>query len=214
MLIVRPQSPAEAYEYLTRTLGQMSFFDANGYDLALPSHPDFDADGEVGSLEQFSRDVYSPEVFRSAMETLGAKEALLKHALQWFARLPEDESFYVPDQYTVVLTLYGPGGSYDPQSGTITMLTTPKGEFRGGGGAYTIVHEMMHIAVEVALVQRFGLSHWQKERLVDALTQRELGHLLPDYQLQSQGDSRIDEAIADVPLPELAAALAAFKSAD
>lgn len=211
-LVVRPQTPAEAYEYLQQTLSQMSFFDANGYDVSLPDHQGFDEEGETGGLNTFADEVYRQSDFASAMGVLRERKNMLQQALEWFSTLDDSLSFYVPTEYTVVLTLYGPGGSYNPESATITMLTTPDGRFKGGGGAHTIVHEMMHIAVEEALVQRFGLSHWEKERLVDVLCQRELGSLLTDYRQQPLGDVRFGEAVADVPLAGLAAALRAYKN--
>ncbi len=210
-LVVRPQTPAEAYGYLQQTLSQMSFFDANGYDVALPAHQGFDADGEIGSLNSFASEVYREADFASAMAKLRERKPMLQQALEWFSTLDDSLPFYVPTEYTVVLTLYGPGGSYNPESATITMLTTPDGRFKGGGGAHTIVHEMMHIATEETLVQRFELSHWEKERLVDVLCQRELGHVLKDYQLQPLGDAQLGEVITDVPLAGLAAALAKYR---
>lgn len=211
-LIVRPQSPEEAYQYLSNTLDQMSFFDANNYAVALPNHPDFRASNKTGSLKQFVEEVYQAEDFEPALKVLNKDRSVLQRALQWFSANKHEDNFHVPEQYTVVLTLYGPGGSYDPSIGTITLFTTPDGLFKGGGGTHTIIHEMMHIAVEEGLVQQFGLSHWEKERLVDVLTQRELGHLLPDYQLQSQGVAEMGEAIRDAPISELATAVEAYRN--
>lgn len=211
-LVVRPQSPEEAYQYLLNTLDQMSFFEANNYAVALPNHPDFRASNKTGSLKQFTEQVYQPTDFQPALKLLTRDISVLKSALEWFAANEHEDNLYVPQQYTVVLTLYGPGGSYDPSTGTITLFTTPDGRFKGGGGAHTIVHEMMHIAVEENIVQRFDLSHWEKERLVDVLTQRELGHLLTSYQLQPQGVESIGKAISDVPLPGLADAVRQYRN--
>lgn len=82
------------------------------------------------------------------------------------------------ERYQVRMTLYGSSRSFDPDTATIVLFTTNEGSFKGGGGVHTIVHEMMHLAVETGLVQRFGLSHWEKERLVDLLVQREFANVL------------------------------------
>lgn len=210
-LVIRPQTPAEAYEYLLSTLDQMSFFEANSYNVALPNHPDFRKPGETGSFQQFIKEVYREQDFQPALSLLADSKPALQAALNWFSRHKHGANLYVPEQYTVVLTLYGPGGSYDPASGTITLFTTPDGRFKGGGATHTIVHEMMHVAVEKSLVKQFSLSHWEKERVVDLLTQRELGHLLPGYQLQSQGVAEIGEAVAGVPISGLADAIKAYR---
>ncbi|MEM6274929.1 MAG: hypothetical protein AAF735_06780 [Myxococcota bacterium] len=110
------------------------------------------------------------------------------------------------------MTLYGSGGSFDPNTGTIVLFTTREGSFKGGGGVHTIVHEMMHLAVETGLVQRFGLSHWEKERLVDLLVQREFPSVRPDYTPQSQGDRRIDTVVKRSRLDELSKSLERYRA--
>ena len=44
------------------------------------------------------------------------------------------------------LTLYGPGGSYNPQEGSIILMITKEGTFKQSlDPAETIVHEIVHI---------------------------------------------------------------------
>ncbi len=213
VLSVRPQSPEEAYSYLGSTVDQMDFFRTNGYQVALPSHPDFDADGEFGSLERFRDVVYRDAAFHPALDVLAEGRSVLQGALDWFFEARGIDGFRVFDNYSVEITLYGPGGSYDPSSGTIVLFATEDGRFKGGGGVHTIVHEMMHLAVEEGFVQKYGLSHWEKERLIDLLTKRELGHLLPGYQLQPQGVEALDSFVRETPLNELAEALERYRLA-
>ncbi|MEM8932633.1 MAG: hypothetical protein AAGE94_15730 [Acidobacteriota bacterium] len=214
-LVVRAQTADEAYGYLVRTLGDMEFFRANGYDVALPDHPAFAPDApSIGSAEVFAAEVYDATIFERAIAVLTADREILSAALEWFAtKTVGVEGFRAFDRYEVTLTLYGPGGSYDPDTGGIVLFTTPDGRFKGGGGTYTIVHEMMHLAVEEGLVQRFGLGHWETERLVDLLVQREFSDTLIDYRLQSQGDAALDAVVADTPLVGMAQALEHFVSA-
>ena len=212
VLSVRPQSPDDAYAYLSSVVSQMGFFRANGYQVALPSHTDFDADGEFGSLERFRDVVYREAAFRPALDVLAEGRSVLQGALDWFVKIRGIDGFRVFDNYSVEITLYGPGGSYDPSSGGIVLFATEDGRFRGGGGVHTIVHEMMHLAVEEGFVQKYGLSHWEKERLVDLLTKRELGHLLPGYQLQAQGVEALDSFVRETPLDGLSEALERYRN--
>lgn len=212
ILTIAPQSADSAYSYLEWIVGQMDFYRANGYRVSLPTHSDFDASAAMGDLALFRQDVYRIRAFDAALSSLTESRETLEDVASWFSNARDTEGFRVFDQYSVELTLYGPGGSYDAAGGNIVLWTTESGQFKGGGGLHTIAHEMMHIAVEENFVQRFALSHWEKERLVDLLTRRELGHLLPGYELQPQGAAELDPFIVDTPLAELADALQRYRA--
>lgn len=95
--------------------------------------------------------------------------------------------------YRVLLTLYGPGGSYDPEIGQILLYTTPQGSFKQyKNPANTIIHEITHIGMEQSIVQAFQLSHPMKERVVDQFVQLNFGKKLPQYRIQNMGETRID----------------------
>jgi len=199
----------------------MEFFRENGYTVALPEDPRFRSPSGQGGgsssavdgtsqLESFSTEIYDVRSFDGAIEILRASQVLLQAALERVEEFGASPSFAALPRYEVVLTLYGSGGSYDAESGTITMLTTPEGSFKGGGGAHTVVHEMVHMAVEESMVQRFGLSHWEKERLEDIICRSHFGDLLPDYQLQSQGVEALDGFIDRVSVENLAAAVGRY----
>lgn len=95
-------------------------------------------------------------------------------------------------RYEVLLTLYGPGGSYRSDTGRVIMLTRPDGSFRRPIPHGTVIHEIVHIGIQRRLVRRYRLSHWEKERLVDLICARLFRGLLPTYRLQRRGDRRID----------------------
>lgn len=213
-LVIRAQTPGEAYSYLIRTLQDMEFFRANGYNVALPEHPAFTPDKPpFGSQAIFEEEVYEIGDFAEAIQALKVDIKILNEALEWFATTARKNSDLQGfNRYEVQLTLYGPGGSYDPEAGVITLFTTTSGKFKGGGGAHTIIHEMMHLATE-PLVQKFGLEHWEKERLVDVLVQRELGEFLPGYALQPLGEAALDPYIKAVPIEEIASALRRYAQA-
>jgi len=106
----------------------------------------------------------------------------------------KDWGFKTFNSYTVQLTLYGPGGSYDNTTGQITLFTTQNGKFKGyESPANTLIHEIFHIGIEEAVVEKYNLTHQQKERLVDLFVKIWFGEVLPEYRLQSFGDSRLDK---------------------
>jgi hypothetical protein len=62
--------------------------------------------------------------------------------------------------------LYGLGGRYNLSTATVTLLTT---EFLKKPASETILHEIVHIGIEETIVNKYRLSHWEKERLVDLI---------------------------------------------
>ncbi|MEM6337868.1 MAG: hypothetical protein AAF752_14955, partial [Bacteroidota bacterium] len=114
------------------------------------------------------------------------------------------------DSVTVTLTLYGPGGSFDPDAGKVILWTDTQGAFKGGGGLHTIVHEMVHIAVEHGIAQPSQLQHWERERLVDLIAQREFADLLPDYRLQGGPEAPLDPFVLGTDLAGLRDAVAEY----
>lgn len=92
---------------------------------------------------------------------------------------------------------------YDPDSGKIVILTTKEGSFKRSNPAHTPIHEIIHIDIEENIVNRFNLTHKEKERLVDLIVLKKFDDILPDYQIQSFGDSRIDPYITSEALDNL-----------
>jgi hypothetical protein len=110
-----------------------------------------------------------------------------------FQNYHEKWGFYLPPQYDIRLTLYGPGGSYDARTGTIVMLTTKEGGFkRGRNPLETILHEAVHIGIENTIVSKYGLSHWTKERIVDQFMMHHFKDVCPDYRMQPNAETGID----------------------
>lgn len=75
--------------------------------------------------------------------------------------------FRTYEEYTVRLTKYGPGGSYDHKKGHIIIKVNEKGISSYRDVTEMIIHEIIHIGIEEAIVKRYSLSHREKERIVD-----------------------------------------------
>lgn len=211
VLTVQAPQPREAFGYLERTLADMDFFRANNYAVSLPEHPMFDGTGsESGDFDVFAQEVYNASTFQAALAAMRAQRQPLETALarinQWHAH----DGFAKLDSVTVTLTLYGPGGSFNPDTGDIILWTDADARFKGGGGLHTTIHEMVHLAVEHGLAQPFQLQHWERERLVDLIAQREFADLLPDYRLQNGDSAPMDRFVASAPLASTREAVAAY----
>ena len=77
------------------------------------------------------------------------------NANQIFKTLNQNWGFKIFDNYKIILTYYGPGGSYH----------------------YKIFHEAIHIGIEKNIIRKYNLSQQQKESIVDAMCSR----YLPNY---------------------------------
>ncbi|GAB5520148.1 MAG: hypothetical protein RhofKO_23990 [Rhodothermales bacterium] len=215
ILVVQPPKPRPAFDYLERTLADMDFFRANNYLVSLPDHAAFDGSAPSTSdfnarLTLFTQEVYDPTAFEAALTTLATQQPQLQTALERMNSWSDYDGFARLDSATVTLTLYGPGGSFNPDTGDIILWTDTQGHFKGGGGLHTIVHEMIHLAIEQGIANPLDLQHWERERLVDLLAQREFADLLPDYRLQNGPNAPMDRFVIEAPLEDMRESVATY----
>ncbi|MEL6633228.1 MAG: hypothetical protein AAFQ83_17310 [Bacteroidota bacterium] len=196
-----------------RTIYDIAFFEKQNYTINLPDAPLIDqliakskagtfGNEDFSSIYQLLEDgAYQKEDYKPAYEKVVARQDLLLDAIQQLDSMRNcclDWDFYMPPTYEVVLTLYGSGGSYDPESGVITLFMTKEGTFkRYLDPAPTLVHEMVHIGLEKTIVEKYQLPHQEKERLVDLFVSLMFGDVLPQYKVQDFGALALDPLIKD-----------------
>ena len=208
---IRIPSAQEEAEYIWRTLQDLPFFEKNNYTVALPSGGLINElkikaiEGKLspmdyGRLEQFVIDnVYHEADYRAGYEKIKSAQALIEQMIGEINPALFDWSFHTFEVYQVNLTLYGPGGSYDPEEGSILIFTTPEGQFKQyDNPANTIIHEVVHIGIEDSIVTVYKVPHALKERIVDTFVSLHFGNYLPDYRIQNMGDQRTDDHLTKV----------------
>lgn len=195
-----------------RTINDIAFLEGQGYRIHLPNHDAIDSliiksrNRDFGN-EDFptiytilENDIYQPNDYQEALKkATGQQEALDKmvRKLKEVSELWEWE-FKSFDTYPVHFTLYGTGGSYDPDVGNVTLFTNINGEFmRYALPTNTIMHEIVHMGIEQSIVQKFNLSHGLKERIVDRVTSILFREELMGYKIQNMGDPEIDSLITE-----------------
>lgn len=194
---VRIPTCDEEAEYLWGVLENYRFYSDNNYEVALPTQSEIlpwigkakNGDLKPSDVFQFKKDfrtVYSADNYRNgylrAMATLPLLESVYAKSGE-YVRLWD---FYRCKRYTILLTLYGSGGSYNAGKGQIITFVTIDGSFKYGRRPEELfVHEMTHIGLENAIVRKYGLSHWEKERLVDRFVEGCFADVLPVYQMQN-----------------------------
>ena len=203
---VRAPTLEEEFNYLKYVLKCREFYKKNGYTVTYPTHKELCDPLRIDDDLMFSlfRDAeYKLDFYKKGIEVISNLLPLIQSNVAKLRNICSFWEFKLLPNYTVVLTKYGPGGSYNVDAGKITMLTTIGGKFKRDYPHHTVMHEIVHMGIEDSIVQKYKLNHQEKERLVDLFVKKYFEKELPEYNLQSMGDSRIDKYIVDLEfLPE------------
>ncbi|MEL6659242.1 MAG: hypothetical protein AAFP77_28420 [Bacteroidota bacterium] len=206
-----PSTKQEANS-IWRTINDIQFLEGQGYQISLPEHELIDSllaksrkgafgNDDFASIQQLlDESIFDPQDYQAALEKVEAQRTLIKGFIQQLAvdTPHRNWEFTFFERYEIVLTLYGTGGSYDPDNGTVTLFTTPGGAFKNyENPANTITHEIVHMGIEQPIVQKYQLPHALKERVVDRFVYVLFGEQLPNYKMQPMGDAQIDYLLKD-----------------
>lgn len=208
-----PPSVEDETTSIWRTINDITFLEKQGYTINLPKGELIDSliarskKGDFGNddfstiFEFVETKVFRPESYAAALKKIEDQIPLMNELInsieankdQW------DWTFNTFHIYKIHLTLYGTGGSYDPDEGTVTLLTNEKGEFKNyQNPTNTIIHEITHIGMEYSLVRKYKLPHGLKERVVDTFVYLMFKDQLPQYRIQNMGDTRIDNYLKEL----------------
>ncbi|MEM7186274.1 MAG: hypothetical protein AAF466_06415, partial [Bacteroidota bacterium] len=205
--IIQPSVQQEATS-IWRTINDIAFFEGQGYTIHLPKDPVIDSlitkskSGTFGNNDfptiytLLESKVYDPKSYEIATQKVEEQLDLLNDLIGDIdnGKSKWDWKFNMFLKYRVVFTLYGTGGSYDPDEGIITLLTTEQGGFMNyTNPANTIIHEITHMGMEYSIVRPYQLTHGSKERFVDTFVFLMFHEQLPEYRIQNMGDKAIDD---------------------
>ena len=195
----------EETDYIWRTIIDTRFFKENNYQVSLPEGKLIKtlqekalknqlSDKDYKKLKQFvTAKVFNKKDYLKGYEKTKKDIKLIETLLK---QIDEDElnwDFKKFKTYEVILTLYGPGGSFDPETGRIILYITKEGNYKQyKKAAHTIIHEITHIGIQESIVNEFNVAHTLKERIVDLFVKLYFGKQLPNYKIQDMGDYRID----------------------
>ena len=199
-----PSAKTEA-KYIWRTIQDINFFEKNNYQVSLPNGNLIEQlkqkaksvtldSTDYERLEKFMEDsVYNPSAYQKGYEKIQNQQGLMNQMISQIDASKFTWGFKTFNTYQVNLTLYGPGGSYNPDEGSILIYTTPNGSFKNyENPANTIIHEVVHIGIEASIVSKYAVPHALKERIVDTFVSLHFGQYLPEYKVQNMGDTRTD----------------------
>lgn len=210
ILVNIPSAQAEA-EYIWRTIQDTKFFEEHHYQVSLPKGILIDklkqkaksgklTNEDYLALKQFVIDqVYHKIAYQKGYEKIQQQIALLNNMINTLRETTFDWDFKHFETYTINLTLYGPGGSYNADEGSILIFTTTDGRFKSyENPANTIIHEIVHIGIEKAIIKMYNVPHPLKERIVDTFVCLNFGQYLPTYKIQDMGEKRTDQHLQKV----------------
>jgi predicted kinase len=204
-LIIRGQNLEEEFDYLWWVVNNLSFYKENNYTVGLPNNQLFLDLVEEKRLNKeklfklFKEEIYSLDFFKLGIENLEKYRPIFDKANEIFEEMNKKWGFRLFDKYEILLTAYGPGGTYDffKNRAKIIMLTTNDGNFRRINPIETIIHEMVHLGIEENVVRKFRLKHWEKEALVDSICFLKFKKIISDYKYQIHGNAGIRNYIND-----------------
>lgn len=217
---IRSPQPQEEFGVIWLTLRLMPFLRKHGYDVMLPNHERFEELVKLPpsirdakkkeTYEIFVQHLYRKTDYENGLRALDDAQERIREAFARFEELNKQWDFKVFHHYDVVLTLYGPGGYFNPRTGKVTLMTTLDGRFKRGDPLHTIIHEMVHIGIHENIVKRLRLTHWEKERVVDLICSIKFGDILRGYRIQPGGERNLDEFVNEDSISNLPGAIEGY----
>lgn len=185
-----PSAKSEA-DYIWSTLMDIDFFESHNYQVNLPvgsfiqtlkekSKAKLLSDSDYEALRSYIKDsVYKVNDYKKGHEKVLKQVSFVEQLINEIDETQFDWNFKKFSTYTVNLTFYGPGGSFDPEEGSIILFTTKDGHFKNyANPANTMIHEIIHIGIERSIISKHQVPHSLKERIVDTFV---MLNLKPNY---------------------------------
>lgn len=191
-IIKRINSVEEEIEYTWNRVKRIKFYNERKYNLSLPENKHMQIIIEKSKCECLSEndkdhfakimvDDYNSEFYQAGMSKLKNLNIELLNFDSIYDQYTKNWGFKIFDEYTVRLTRYGPGGSYDYEKGHIILKVNEKGIASYRDVTEIILHEMIHIGIERAIVKKYALNHEEKERIVDKFITHHYKGILNKY---------------------------------
>ncbi|MCB9306898.1 MAG: hypothetical protein H6565_09895 [Lewinellaceae bacterium] len=205
-----PSATTES-EYIWNTIRDIKFFEEHNYQVSLPKGDIIEElkhksvsenlnNEDYERLEKFVKDsVYNKADYQQGYDKIAGELSLINKMIEQIKTSDFNWDFKEFKTYSINLTLYGPGGSYNSDEGSILICTTSTGQFKNyDNPSYTIIHEVIHIGIEEAIIAKYHVPHALKERIVDTFVSLNFSQYLPGYRIQDMGDNRTDQYLKTI----------------
>lgn len=202
--LIRANTLEEEVDYVFGLMKRMGRFKKFGYNLSLPDTDQMNelierAPGSVLGQEEREiifrelEKVYDKEAYEEYVKSVQAIAGGIDEGFKLFQNFGWNWEFKSFPEYNIRITQFGPGGSYCNNSGKIVMkwskcIQEP---------LKVILHEMFHIGIENSIIQKFGVQHDVKERIVDSFLEHNMKKLIPDHKMQKIGNRMVDPYLVE-----------------
>ena len=200
-----PYTLNEEVEYMWKRINRIGFYNKFGYNLSLPETKEiktFISMALDNNLDDKSKQifvdeinkVYNTDFYIKGLKVIQDSIEIIREPIEVFRKYIDKWNFKLFDSYAIKLTRFGPGGSYDSESGHIIIKTNvEKIASKTSTPEEILVHEMVHIGIEHTIIKKYNLTHEVKERIVDKFMLYHFQEILPNYSMWQKGDTRIDK---------------------
>lgn len=176
--IVIKHSPEIDVSVVNSTLAYAEWYSEHGYKPKLPGgvHISEVNEEKKEALFRQAKSEYNERFYKEVAATL--KDQWKKYSSSWPREKVIKMGLDFANDYTVCLTSYGVGATYNESEG---MLMLNVGNADASELASIIFHEIIHLVIE-SNIQKYNIGHWHKERLVDMI----FNELLPDLSFEQK----------------------------
>jgi len=152
----------------------------NNYEVGMPKGYTLNSKDFSKVREQIEKE-YDEEKMEGARKYISNKWHKYEIELDNFlGKIP----YKVPNTLLITLSQYGGGSYWVPNR--IDVNVNHKNLFSG------IFHELIHLIIEEPVIEKFKISHWDKESLVDYffVNDKNLKKVFPDYECEGEPASK------------------------
>jgi hypothetical protein len=147
------------------TNDRLDFYRNNGHALSLPRGVNVDNFKLDEAWQLVNKEFPSELVEKAKLFILNGWDKNNHVIMQYFHSL----TYEIPKSISLVLTQYGGGGSYNVETCEVTINVNYNTD-----PLSILVHEITHILVDTKLVNKFNLTHEEKENLIKWLLTNDL----------------------------------------
>lgn len=208
----------EEFDNIKSTIQQIPSLQKETYDILLPQDQSFqkllteNTDPETVNYQSlkdiFISQIYNPDDYQKGYAYFNSSKQMIYPYFSTLEQWKQDFGFKLFDQYNLVLTLYGPGGSFNPSTGVIVIKVDREGIPQRENPIASPLHEIIHIGIDKDITG--NLPHRDRERLVDILCSEYLK--IPNYQMQNYINPEIDKYIQNINLKDLPKQIEKYRS--
>ncbi len=138
-IIIRAPNANEEFDRLIYVLKQAHFYRENGYTFTIPNEnifvklsdksPNLDNVDWTPIKKYFIENVYDKSFFEKGISELESVRELIESSLTTLVDFHNKWGFVLFDKYQIVLTRYGPGGSYKSKEGLVIVVVNEKWKY-------------------------------------------------------------------------------------